>query len=215
MRSLAACSSENCDFLAIVESICGLLKFLVVGSQGIGVVLNGYGQRLLRTLTGHDRARDDHDGDRTFDDRRAHCRRENTGKLIGLGNQSAVLTALLVKDFRMSFLKVVVAEFDARDLSRDGEYRHTAAITVEQPVNKVKVPGAATAGTYGQSVGQVRLGACRKRSDFFMPDVDPFDALMGAYGIGERVQGISGYTIHTADAGIEQHLNENLGCFHN
>src|SRR5580704_2107145 len=114
----------------------------------------------------------------------------------------------------MSFLKVVVAEFDARDLSCDRKHGHAAAIAVEQPINKVQVPGAATAGAYRQLVGQVSLGARGKSASFFMSDVNPFDAFVCANAIRECVEGISGYAIHTADAGIEKHLNENFGRFH-
>jgi hypothetical protein len=80
----------------------------------------------------------------------------------------------------MSFLKVVVAEFDARDLRRDREYGHAASIAVEQSIDKMKVAGAATAGANGQLIGQVSLSACGKRACFFVPDVNPFDTLVGA-----------------------------------
>ena len=63
-------------------------------------------------------------------------------------------------------------------------------------------------------IGEVSLAACGKCSGFFMPHVNPFELIVSADSVGERVEGVSGHSIDALDAGIDQHANENFGSFH-
>ena len=54
---------------------------------------------------------------------------------------------------QLDVLKVINADFAARDMRCQGQHWHTAAMGVEQAVDQMQVAGAATAGAHGQLAG--------------------------------------------------------------
>jgi hypothetical protein len=54
-----------------------------------------------------------------------------------LGNQFAVMTTIAKKLIGMGFLEVVAPDLLARNLRRDGQYRHTAAMAIIEPSSPV------------------------------------------------------------------------------
>jgi hypothetical protein len=57
--------------------------------------------------------------------------------LAGSGNKLAIVTAFLEQLVRMRLLEIIRADLTRWDLRSDGEYRHTGAVTVEQPINEM------------------------------------------------------------------------------
>jgi len=98
----------------------------------------------------------------------------------------------------------------------DRQHRHAAALAVEQPVDQVKVAGAAAACAHGQLAGHVGLGAGSEGRAFLVPHVNPLDlavdvALHAPQRIGEAVERITDDAVHALDAGLLQSLGH-VGC---
>jgi hypothetical protein len=71
----------------------------------------------------------------------------------------------------------------------------------------MKVAGAAAPRAHGKIACQMRLDACRKRRDFFTPDMDPLNLTLTPNGISVAVQAITDYTVDSLDAG-EKRIDE-------
>ena len=70
----------------------------------------------------------------------------------------------LRNDARVGFLKVAAADFMAGDLRRDSEDRHTAAVTVVEAVDQMRISGTATAGAHRQGVPSEPPALPRRRA---------------------------------------------------
>jgi hypothetical protein len=62
---------------------------------------------------------------------------QNTGHLLGLGNQFTIMAALCEDMFRVGLLKISAADFIAGNLRGDGEDGNTATVTVIEPVDQM------------------------------------------------------------------------------
>ena len=162
MRSFAARTAKDRDFLGGVERFCGSIQLVSVWSQRIRLVVHRQGQCVLRTIGGHDCSRDDDDGDSALHNRSSDRGGENAREQIGLRHQRAIVAALFVENFWMRFLKIIISQLDARNLRRDRHHRNAAAIAIEEAVDQVQVSGAAAPGAHGQLVGEVRFAARSK-----------------------------------------------------
>src|SRR6266851_4325926 len=97
---------------------------------------------------------------------------EGSGHLRGCRDQFTVVTALPEERLRMGLLEIAGADFTTWNLRCDRQDRHTTAVTVKQPIDQMKIAGAAAPGTDRQIAGNVCVGAGGKGSDFLMADVD-------------------------------------------
>jgi hypothetical protein len=88
----------------------------------------------------------------------------------------------------MRLLKVTAAYLIARDLRRNCEDGHTAAMAIEKSVDEMKIPWAATAGAHGDLTCKMGFGSGGKRCDFFMPHVHPVNLLAFPDDVGEPIQ---------------------------
>ena len=66
------------------------------------------------------------------------------------------MAALLEQRLGMSLLEIAAADLCAWDLSGNGQHRNTAAMTVEQPVDQVQVPGPTTPGADRELAREMR-----------------------------------------------------------
>ena len=98
---------------------------------------------------------------------------QDTGHLLGLGHQLAVVAALGEEMLRLGLLEISAADLVAGNLRGDGEDRNTAAVTVVEPVDQMQVAGTAAAGADRQSSGEMRFRAGGKRGGFLMSHVNP------------------------------------------
>jgi len=89
-----------------------------------------------------------------------------------------------------------------RDVRRDGQHRHPAAVGVEQAVDQVQVARPATGCAHRQLPGQRGFRGGREPRGFLVPDMLPGDHAVPAQRIGEPVQRIARmpYTRRTPDA---------------
>jgi len=60
---------------------------------------------------------------------------------LGAGHQFAIMAALPKQLLRMGFLEIAGADLARGDVRGDRQYRHSRAVTIEQPVDQVKVAG--------------------------------------------------------------------------
>src|ERR1700676_1468817 len=73
--------------------------------------------------------------------RRLHGNLKDPGHLLGLRNQFAIIAALREKMFRVGLLKISAPDFIAGNLRGNSKYRNTAAVTIVEPVDQMRLPG--------------------------------------------------------------------------
>jgi hypothetical protein len=83
--------------------------------------------------------------------------------------------------------EVLAADLLARDLSRDGQNRNTITMAIIQTVYQVKISRAATAGADRQPARELGVSSSRKRRNFFVPNVNPFDGFLPANSVCQAV----------------------------
>jgi hypothetical protein len=88
----------------------------------------------------------------------------------------------------MGLMEITGTDFAAWNLRCNHEDRHAAAMTVEEPIDEVKVAGTATPCADGQLASDGRIGAGRERRHFLVADVDPFDGLLPADLVGYPIK---------------------------
>ena len=71
----------------------------------------------------------------------------------------------------MRRLEVVGADFRGRDVSGDGQHRHTRAMTLKEAVDQVQVTRSTTPRADCECPGQMGLGTGGECSHFLVPDV--------------------------------------------
>src|SRR3546814_1704805 len=99
----------------------------------------------------------------------------DTRRLLGGGDQLAVVGALGEEPLRVRLLEVVRPDLHGGDLARDREDRGSRAVRVIEPVDEVEVAGTAAARAYRQPTGELSLGCRGERGRLLVPDVDPVD----------------------------------------
>src|SRR5258708_19951258 len=77
----------------------------------------------------------------------------------------------------MGFLKVVATDLLARNLRRNGQHRHAAAVAVVESVDQVHIAGPATSGANRQFTRQVGLGTPGKCPRLFVTNPNPLNLL--------------------------------------
>jgi hypothetical protein len=118
------------------------------------------------------------------------------------------VAAIGKQTLRMRLLKVVCADFTARNLSSDGKYGSHTSVSIIQSVDQVEITRPATTRADGQLPGDLRLSSGCERAGLFMADLHPGNALVTAEGVNNAVQRISGHAVDS----LYSHLNK---CFDN
>jgi len=106
------------------------------------------------------------------------------------------MAALREEMLRVGFLKVSAADFVTRNLSCNGKDGNTAAMTVIESVDQMKVSRTAAPRADGQLARQVGLGAGRECSRLFVAQMNPFELPSSANRIRDSVQRITTDTVH-------------------
>ena len=88
----------------------------------------------------------------------------------------------------MGLLKVATPDLDPGDLGGDRQYRHAAALSLEQPVDQVQVPRPAAADTNRQLPRHGRFSHRRERRGLLMADVLPRERAVAPKRVGEAIQ---------------------------
>lgn len=121
------------------------------------------------------------------------------------------MAAFFEESLWMSLLKIFRSDLGARDVGGDGEHRDPVAMTVEEPVDEVQIPGSATACTDREVAGNFGICPGGKRRDLLVTHGHPFDFVLFPQRIGDAVQGVSGQPVYTCYAGGAQGLDESIG----
>ena len=203
-------AAEQGDFFAVIQKRRQLIDIAVAGANqrlGRGEPVRDFGFSLLQRHI----PRNHHHRHAAFGDGDAHGALQNLRQLFGARDQFHVVAALLEQALGVRGLKVVNADFTARNVRGQRQHRHTAAMGVEQAVDQMQVAGPATAGTHRQFAGQMRFSACGKGCGFFVAHVNPLDLLLAAQRVGKAVQRIADHAIHTFNAGLLKSLGDEIG----
>src|ERR1700692_925026 len=73
---------------------------------------------------------------------RLHGNLKHPGHLLRVRNQFAIVAALREKMFRVGLLKISAPDFIAGNLRGDSKYRHTAAVTIIEPIDQMQIARA-------------------------------------------------------------------------
>src|SRR5262245_36400553 len=120
------------------------------------------------------------------------------------------MAAVLKQRLGMSLLKIARADFCAWNLRCDSKYRQPATVTVEQPIDQMKIARAAASGTYREFSCYVRIGAGGKGCHFFVAYVDPFDGLLAADRIDYAVKRVTDDSVNPFHSGLDQSLHQDF-----
>jgi hypothetical protein len=91
----------------------------------------------------------------------------------------------------MGLLKVATPDLDPRDLGGDRQHRHPAPLRLEQSVDQVQVPGAATSHAHRQPPGYGRFSRRSESRCLLMADVLPHERAITPKRIGEAIQRVA------------------------
>src|SRR5229473_3125614 len=161
------------------------------------------GGRLQRHIAGND-----DDGHAALADGFADRNFEHARHLVGAGHQFAIMAALPKQLLRMRFLEIAGADLGRGDVRGDRQYWHARAVTIEQPVDQVKVARPAAAGADRDFSGEMRLGARGKGGDLLVPDMQPFDLALPTNRIGKAVQAVADNAVNPLDTSGGEGLGE-------
>jgi hypothetical protein len=123
------------------------------------------------------------------------------------------MAALAKQAFRARLLKIIAADFIARNMRCNRQDRDAAAVAIIKSVDQMQVARPATSSANGEMPGQVRFRSRRKRGGFLVSHGNPFDVVPRADGIGDAVERISGQSIDVLHARRHQSVNEHIGYF--
>ena len=158
-----------------------------------------------------DLAGNHHDGDATAFDRMTHRDLQHPRQLLGHADQLRVDAALAKQLLRVGLLEIAAADLLSRDVRRDRQHRHAAAVGVEQAVDQMQVPRAATRGADGQLAGHRRLAGGRECCCLLVTNVFPRDLAVAPERIGEPVDRISRQPVDPAYAGRLERRHDDVG----
>src|ERR1700681_2225847 len=78
----------------------------------------------------------------------------------------------------------------------------------------MQVPGATAPGTHRQAARKMRLRSRSKCGRFFVPDMNPFDAVVGTNCFGDPIERVTRNTVNSLNPcrqkGIDEELREIL-----
>jgi hypothetical protein len=210
MRTCAARSAENGDLSRIVQHPRSLLQGVRRRERVRGRVAKPKRERRRWTLAQGDIAREDHDGDSSPGDRRAHGNPEHAWHLFRLRDQLAVVAAILEQVLGMRLLEIAASELGTGDLSGDRKDRDAIPMAVVEAVDEVQIPRPATARADGNLPCEMSLGARREGRYLFVPDVQPLDALAPANDVRQSVERVADQAVDALHSGFDQSLDEHL-----
>src|SRR5271166_7204978 len=101
------------------------------------------------------------------------------------------MAAIAEKLVGMGFLKVVAADFLARNLRGNGQNWYAAALAVVEPVDQVHIARPATSGANRQFACQVGLGACGKCPRLFVTHANPLNFVAPANLLQKAVERVA------------------------
>src|ERR1035441_5836908 len=88
-----------------------------------------------------------------------HGNLKESGHLARRGKEFAEVAAIGKQTFRMRLLKVVCADFTARNLSSDSKYGSHTSVSIIQSVYQMEIAWPATTRANGQLPGELRLSS--------------------------------------------------------
>src|SRR5215469_17885779 len=83
-------------------------------------------------------------------------------------------------------------------------------MTVEQPIDEMKIAGPAASGTYSKLSCDVRLGAGGKGCHFLVPCVDPFNRLLAPHRVEYAVERVADDSVNPFHSGMGQSLHQDF-----
>ena len=199
--ALAAGAGEDRDALGGVQNVGRGHEFLVAGADHRRGWPDHGRANAVPGVVEEDLAGDDHHRDAAALDREAHRDLEHPRHLLRHADELRVHAALAEQLLGVRFLEVAPTDLRARDVRRDREHRHPAAVRVEQSVDQMQVPRAATRGAHREPAGHRRLAGGSERRPFLVTNVLPGHRAVTAKGVGEPVDRISRQPVHPAYAG--------------
>ena len=116
---------------------------------------------------------------------------QDPGHLGRLGNQLAVVAAILEKLVRVSLLEIGASDLGAWDVGGNGQDGHPGAMAIVEAVDEVHVARAAASGANGELAGEMSLRPGGKGAGLLVANGDPLDILPPSNLFQDAVEGIA------------------------
>ena len=142
------------------------------------------------------------DSDPTLADRRTNGVFQDVWQLAHVGDELAIMAALLKEILRVRLLEIATTDLSGRDLGRDRKHRHAASMRVEEPVDEMQVARPAGARTDRQIARHLGFAGGGESRNLLMPDMHPFDRAPASQRLRETVQTVAHDPVNALDAGI-------------
>src|SRR5919109_1954808 len=110
----------------------------------------------------------------------------------------------------MGLLEVCGADLTGWDVRRDGQHGDTRPVGVEEAVDQVQVPRAATRRAHREPARDRRVRRSREGRRLLVPHVLPRQVPVAAQRVGEPVQRVAGEPVDAAYARLLQRVDDEI-----
>ena len=111
----------------------------------------------------------------------------------------------------MRLLEVLGADLGARDVRRDRQHRHPAALRVEEAVDQMQVAGPAAARADRELSGQRGVGGRCEGGGLLVTHVLPRHFGSSPDRVGEAVEAVAGQAVDAADTAERERGDDVIG----
>src|ERR1700693_1909502 len=138
---------------------------------------------------------------------------EYAASLLGIDDPRGIERGSIEELVRIEFFERECIQ-DARfDVARDGDNRRAFLARIHQSVKQMNDARTSGSADCHWIAPQVRFGNSGKNSVFFVTNLDEIDPAVPAKSIDKRVECISDNAIAAFDAGVGEHLTQDICDF--
>src|ERR1700688_3096405 len=111
---------------------------------------------------------------------------------------------------RVGLLKISAPDFTAGNLCGNPKHRHTATMTIVEPVDQMQIPRAATSRANGQFPREMRFRAGGKRRRLFVSHMDPLNLLVCTNRVRDAIERIAGNAVNLPDSRFGKNIHQQI-----
>src|ERR1700693_3783350 len=138
---------------------------------------------------------------------------EYAASLLGIDDPRGIERGSIEELVRIEFFERECIQ-DARfDVARDGDDRRAFLARIHQSVKQMNDARTSGSADCDRIARQVSFGNSSEYSIFFVTDVDEIDSAVSAKCIDKRVECVSDNAIAAFDAGVGEHLTQDICDF--
>src|ERR1700733_1026131 len=139
-----------------------------------------------------------------------YCRLQHPWHLRRAADELTIMAAFPEQRLWVRLLEIARSDLRTRDMRGDDQYRRHAAVRIIDAIEEVHIARSAAADTYRQLTRQLGFGACRKRRNFFVPVMPPFDRLVFPYLMSNGIGRVSHKAMDLRDTRLDEGVDDHF-----